>query len=94
MGEGDLTPVLKWLTRYSAWLEDRVRLNRFRNAFVYVVKARFASENDRYARQVQLSANPPAPGSILVTDESEEWSVLAPRLEALDASSDGLAIKR
>lgn len=93
-GEGDLTPVLKWLTRYSAWLEDRVRLNRFRNAFVYVVKARFASENDRYARQVQLSANPPAPGSILVTDESEEWSVLAPRLEALDASSDGLAIKK
>ena len=29
-----------------------------------------------------------------MTDESEEWSVLAPRLEALDASSDGLAIKK
>jgi hypothetical protein len=93
-GEGDLAPVLKWISRYSAWLEDRVRLNRFRNAFVYVVKARFGSENERYARQLQLTGNPPAPGSVLVTDESEEWSVLAPRLEALDASSDGLAIKK
>jgi hypothetical protein len=93
-GEGDLTPILKWLSRYSAWLEDRVRLNRFRNAFVYVVKARFGSESERSVRQLQLTANPPAPGSILVTDESEEWSVMSPKLEALDASSDGLAIKK
>jgi len=93
-GEGDLTPILKWLARYSAWLEDRVRLNRFRNAFVYVVKARFGSESERSTRQLQLTANPPAPGSVLVTDESEEWSVMAPKLEALDASSDGLAIKK
>lgn len=93
-GEGDLTPILKWLARYSAWLEDRVRLNRFRNAFVWVVKARFGSESERSVRQMQLTANPPAPGSVLVTDESEEWSVMSPKLEALDASSDGLAIKK
>ena len=93
-GAGDLTPVLKWLARYTAWLEDRVRLNRFRNAFVYVVKARFGSETERSVRQLQLTSNPPAPGSVLVTDESEEWSVLAPKLEALDAATDGLAIKK
>lgn len=93
-GESDLAPILKWLTRYTAWLEDRVRLNRFRNAFLYVVKARFASESSRSARQHQLALHPPAPGSVLVTDESEEWSVLSPKLEALDASSDGLAIKK
>ena len=29
-----------------------------------------------------------------MTDESEEWSVLSPKLEALDASTDGLAIKK
>ena len=56
----DLTPVLKWLARYTAWLEGRVRLNRFRNAFVYVVKARFGSETERSVRQLQLTANPPA----------------------------------
>jgi len=84
-GESDLGPVLRWLSRYSSWLEDRVRLNRFRNAFIYVVKARFANEASRQARQAQLLSAPPSPGSILVTDESEEWSVLSPRLEALDA---------
>ncbi len=93
-GESDLAPILKWLSRYSAWLEDRVRLNRFRNAFVYVVRARFANEAARLNRQAQLALHPPAPGSVLVTDETEEWSVIAPKLEALDASSDGLAIKK
>jgi len=93
-GEPDLAPLLRWLSRYAAWLEDRVRLNRFRNAFLYVVKARFASESARQARQLTLAANPPAPGSILVTDESEEWSVISPKLEALNASTDGLAVKK
>ena len=93
-GEPDLAPVLRWLARYSAWLEDRVRLNHFRNAFVYVVKARFANENARRMRQMQLASQPPNAGSILVCDESEEWSVLSPKLEALDASTDGLAIKK
>ena len=93
-GESDLGPVLKWFSRYSSWLEDRVRLNRFRNAFIYVVKAHFASESARQSRQTQLLTTPPSPGSVLVTDESEEWSVLSPKLEALDASTDGLAIKK
>ena len=38
-GESDLAPVLRWLSRYAAWLEDRARLNRFRNSFPYVVTA-------------------------------------------------------
>jgi len=93
-GEPDLSHLLKWLGRYTAWLEDRVRLNRFRNAFLYVVKASFVSEAARKARQAELAANPPTPGSILVTDESEEWSVMTPKLEALDANTDGLSIKK
>ncbi len=93
-GEPDLAPLLRWLRRYSAWLEDRVRLNRFRNAFLYVVTSHFGSEEARRARQVQLAANPPSPGSILVCDESETWSVISPKLEALDAMQDGLAIKK
>ena len=93
-GEPDLAPLLRWLGRYTAWLEDRVRLNRFRNAFLYVIKAKFINENARRTRQLELAANPPSPGSILVTDESEDWSVISPKLEALDASTDGLAIKK
>ena len=93
-GEPDIAPLLPWLRRYSAWLEDRVRLNRFRNAFLYVVSGNFTSEASRKARQAELAANPPSPGSILVTDESETWSVIAPKLEAMDANQDGLALKK
>ncbi len=93
-GEPDLAPLLPWLRRYSAWLEDRVRLNRFRNAFMYVVTGNFASEAARKARQAELAANPPSSGSILVCDESETWSVITPKLEAMDANQDGLAIKK
>jgi hypothetical protein len=93
-GESDLAPVLKWLARYSNWLEDRARLNRFRNSFLFVVKAKFASETERAARQANLAAHPPAPGSILVTDDSETWEVLSAKLESADAATDGLALKK
>jgi hypothetical protein len=93
-GESDLAPLLKWLSRYAAWLEDRARLNRYRNAFYFVVRARFVSESERAARQATLNHHPPTPGSILVTDESESWEVIHPRLDSQDAAEDGLALKK
>jgi hypothetical protein len=93
-GESDLAPLLRWLSRYAAWLEDRARLNRYRNTFIFWVKARFGSQAERMARQAELNANPPSPGSILVTDETEEWAVMSPKLESHEASEDGLAIKK
>jgi hypothetical protein len=93
-GESDLAPCLKWLSRYSAWLEDRARLNRFRNAFLFVLHGKFTSEAERAARQAIIAANPPEPGSILVADESETWEVLSPKLESADAATDGLALKK
>ncbi|MEW6505667.1 MAG: hypothetical protein AB1457_17045 [Chloroflexota bacterium] len=93
-GESDLLPLLRWLSRYANWLEDRARLNRYRTAFLYVVRSRFASEGERLARQQRMNAQPPAPGSILVTDENETWEVIQPRLEADDANTDGLALKK
>ena len=93
-GESDLAPVLRWLSRYAAWLEDRARLNRFRTAFLYIVHARFSGEAERRSRQSALNAAPPSPGSILVTDENETWEALHPRLESDDAGQDGLALKK
>lgn len=93
-GEPDLAPLLKWLARYSAWLEDRVRLNRYRQAFLYQVKAAFTNEQERHNRQTALNRAAPNPGSILVTDESETWSVIQPNLASTEAGEDGLAIKR
>jgi hypothetical protein len=93
-GEPDLAPLLRWLALYSGWLENRARLNHFRNAFLYVVRTRFTSEAERAARQSVLQAHPPTPGSILVTDETENWDVLSPRLDADEAGADGLALKK
>ena len=93
-GESDLGPLLRWIARYANWLEDRARLNRYRNAFLYVVRGRYLSEADRVARQRALNAHPPTPGSILVADESESWEIIAPQLGAQDASLDGLALKK
>jgi len=92
-GEPPLAPLLPWIGRYSAWLEDRVRLNRFRNAFMYVVRGQFTDKAKKKARQDELNANPPQPGSILVTDPSEDWGILSANLDSFDASVDGHAIK-
>lgn len=93
-GESDLAPLLRWLARYAAWLEDRARLNRYRFAFLYMVTMRGSSEVDRRRRQMELSAAPPSGGSMLVKDENEEWSVLAPNLAAGEAAEDGLSLKK
>jgi hypothetical protein len=93
-GESDLAPLLKWLSRYSAWLEDRARLNRYRNTFLFWVKARFNSAEERLRRQAELNANPPNPGSILVTGEDEQWSVIGPNLASFEAAEDGLSLKK
>jgi hypothetical protein len=38
-------------------------------------------------------AYPPDPGSIVVHNESEQWSAVQPKIEAGDAEADGRAIK-
>ena len=40
------------------------------------------------------SANPPDPGSVLVTDETEKWSIINPQLQSSEADEDGLALKK
>jgi hypothetical protein len=93
-GESDLAPLLRWLSRYANWLEDRARLNRYRNSFLFVVKGKWQTEAERLARQNQLTLNPPTPGSILVTDDTETWEIMSPKLESQDANEDGLALKK
>lgn len=93
-GESDLAPSLKWLSRYSNWLEDRARLNRYRTAFLYIVTGIFKSDAERISRQNQLNAQPPNPGSIIVVNESEKWEAVSAKLESSQANEDGLAIKK
>lgn len=95
-GEADLSPLLVWIGRFSSWLEDRVRLNKFRTAFMYVIQGQYSSETERQTREKQINANPPKSGSVLVTNSQngEQWGILNANLDAFDASMDGTAIKK
>jgi hypothetical protein len=88
-GESDLAPLLPWLRRYARWLEDRVRLNAAVRSFLWVVNAP-PRVRSQIAEQFRL---PPEPGSVIVADESEKWSVVAPSLHANDAAQDGRAMR-
>jgi hypothetical protein len=93
-GEPDLAPMLPWIGRYSSWLEDRARLNRFRFAWLIVWKKKWASESEKLAKQKQLAANPPPSGSWLLLDPDETVEMPSPNLESADAEKDGLALKK
>jgi len=95
-GEADLSPLLVWIGRFSSWLEDRVRLNRFRTAFMYVVSGKYKGEVDRQKRELELNANPPKSGSVLVMNEGngEQWGIMGAQLDSFDATLDGTAIKK
>lgn len=93
-GEPDLAPMLPWIGRYSSWLEDRARINRFRSAWLIVWKRRWDSEAAKKAKSSELAANPPAPGSWLLLDEEETVEMPAPNLASADAEKDGLALKK
>lgn len=89
-GESDLATVITWLKRYQRWLEDRVRLNAFARAFLWVAKVpagQVAAKQEQYR-------TPPEPGAVMVVEKDrEEWEVIAPSLNATDAKEDGRQIR-
>ncbi len=93
-GDGDLTPILPWLKRYKDWLENRVRLNKYKTAFLWDVKITGRPGFGDALRKKRFKyKTPPEPGSIIVHDESEDWNAISPKLEAWDAKDDGKAIR-
>ncbi len=89
-GSSDLAPVLKWLKRYSGWLEDRVRLNAAVRAFLWIVKVPAQLVKQKAAQY----KGTPAPGSVVVMEKgAEEWEAVTPNLRAQDAEADGRAIR-
>lgn len=91
-GQGDLVPMLPWLRRYKDWLTDRVRINRFKGAFLWDVEMKGADRRAILARQAEL-ALPPSPGSIVVHNEGEQWRAVQPAIDAQSAEPDGRAMR-
>src|SRR5579871_1505560 len=91
-GTSDLATLLPWLRRYKDWLTDRVRLNKYKTAFLWDVKLLGADAKAIELKRMQY-AYPPEPGSVIIHNESEIWSAVKPEISANDAQSDGRAIK-
>jgi len=91
-GRSDLAPILTWLERYDTWLEDRVRINRYKGAYLWQVKIEGALPGQLEAKRAQYSRIP-APGSIIVTDGHETWTAVQPSIAADDVEADGKAIR-
>ncbi len=91
-GEGDLTPLLPWARRYTEWLKDRVRFNKLRTEMA-AAWIKVQDESQVQAKRQQYAANPPTGGNIFVTGPGEDLSFPSSRIDAGDASPDGLALR-
>jgi len=91
-GRSDLAQVLTWLDRYDLWLEDRVRINRYKGAYLWHVQVKSALPGQLEAKRAQYSRIPRS-GSIIVTDANEEWKAVQPQIGADDVEADGKAIR-
>jgi hypothetical protein len=91
-GQSDLAPLLPWLRRYRDWLTDRVRLNKYRTAYLWHVTIRGADRRALTQREAEL-AEPPGPGSVIVSNENETWEAVQPKIDAGTVADDGLAIR-
>ncbi|MHB1133730.1 MAG: hypothetical protein ACYC4L_15260 [Chloroflexota bacterium] len=91
-GQSDLGPALPWLRRYKEWLTDRVRINRFKGAFLWWVKLPGADRATVEQKRLELT-RPPESGSVIVTNEAEEWTAVQPNIDAQSVEADGRAIR-
>jgi hypothetical protein len=91
-GVSDLAQVAPWLEHYELWLEDRVRINRYKGAYLWQVKIENALPGQLEAKRAQYT-RVPAPGSLIVTDGHETWTAVQPQIHADDVAADGKAIR-
>jgi hypothetical protein len=91
-GKSDLATLLPWLRRYKDWLIDRVRINKYKAAFLWEITLAGADKRT-ITQKMQEYSRPPEPGTIVVHNESEKWEAVQPHIDAGDAEPDGRAIK-
>jgi len=91
-GKSDLATLLPWLRRYKDWLTDRVRINKYKSAFLWDVTLTQADKKTIDRKKMEYSY-PPEPGSVLIHNEAEVWKAVQPNINAQDAKEDGRAIK-
>ena len=91
-GVSDLAQVVPWLERYELWLQDRVRINRYKGAYLWHVSVENPLPGQLEARRAQYG-RPPRPGSIIITDAAERWQAIQPHIDADSVEADGRAMR-
>lgn len=91
-GRPDLFNILPWLKAYKDWLENRARQNFWRGALLWWVKLINGTPAQVSGKRAQYK-QPPPPGSMVVSNDKEEWSALQNDIKAGDAADDGRQIK-
>lgn len=91
-GKSDLATLLPWLRRYKDWLTDRVRINKYKGAFLWDVQLQGADKKTIDRKRMEY-AYPPEPGSVIIHNEAEKWSAVKPEINASEAAEDGRALK-
>jgi hypothetical protein len=91
-GEGDVTPLLPWAKRYTAWLEDRVRLNRVRTR-QGVMEVSLADDAKVEQKRQQFRRTNPLEAGLYVHGPGEEIHMHGLNIGADEAKEDGLALR-
>ncbi|MBN1640375.1 MAG: hypothetical protein JXA09_03995 [Anaerolineae bacterium] len=91
-GEGDLGPLLPWAKRYTAWLQDRVRMNRVRTR-QGIMDIQIADDAMVEQKRQQLSRHNPLEAGIYVHGAGEAIAMHSLSLDADDAAADGHALR-
>lgn len=87
-GRPEMFAMLPWLQAYKEWLENRARQNFWRGAVLFWVKLINALP-DQVRAKLAAYKKPPQPGSVVVSNDKEEWQQFSPNAGAQDASEDG-----
>ncbi len=91
-GKSDLATLLPWLRRYKDWLTDRVRINKYKGAFLWDVQLTGADRKTIERKKAEYSY-PPEPGTVIIHNEAEHWTAIKPEINANEAAEDGRALK-
>lgn len=82
-GRSDLLAQADWLDGYDEYLFGELDRARFERAFVWDVMLKGATPEEVKARAKEIT--PPAPGSVRVHNDSEEWKTVEPTLSGADS---------
>jgi len=83
-GRADLLAPADWVDGYDEFLFGELDRAKFLRDFVWDVTLKGATPDEVEARARKIT--PPAPGSVRVHNDSEEWGAVVPELQAADLS--------